>query len=100
MFKNTNAKAAKAKGTPVQGNNYPLANMPANNVGEFKLKLGGGQSSKFGQGVKPATAQKGASQKGGTKAKMPANNITDKKVALGHTKHAVGEVPGYLKGGK
>lgn len=75
------------------------ANMPANNKGSFPVSLGSTHSSKFGSGVKPVAAQKGASQKGGTKAKMPANNITDKKVALGHTKHAVGEVPSYLKGG-
>lgn len=76
------------------------ANMPAINKGAFPVSLGSTHSSKFGAGVKPTAAQKGAKQSGkGGKANMSANNVTDKKVALGHTKHAVGGVPGYLKGG-
>lgn len=86
-------------GTPAKGDARPDANMPANNHGTFPVKVAAGQKSKFGAGVGPGTSQGGSNQSStGGKANMPANNTTDKKVVLGHTKHAVGEVPGYLKG--
>ena len=75
------------------------ANMPAKNKGTFPVSLGSTHSSKFGSGVKPMAAQKGAIQ--GSKAKnganMSANNKTDNGPALGTTKHAAGTVPAYLR---
>lgn len=106
MRKNVNARPAS------QGNDV-AANMPANNVGTHSTSLGSTHSSSFkkaahnprsivGQGMdKPTTPNVGGDSgpvKGGSK--MPTNNSTDKKVALGHTKHGVGEVPGYLRGHK
>lgn len=98
-FTNHNARTARADGTKKQGNNPPLAKMPANNSGTFPVSLGTTHKSKFGKGVGPSTKTSGASQqgKGGGKANQPANNVTDTKFALGTTKHGVGEVPGYLK---
>jgi hypothetical protein len=97
MFKNKMAPGVEAKGTPNIGGGKADANMPANNKGTFPVKLGAGQKSKFGQGVGMASAQKGADQKSGSKANMQANNVTDRTVKLGNTKHGVGNVPGYLK---
>ncbi len=99
-MKNQNVTGVNLKGIPAQGVSKPSANMPANNHGTFPTKIGAGQhSSKFGNNVKPATAQKGVNQSmTGGKANTPANNITDNKVVIGHTKHGVGEVPNYLKG--
>lgn len=84
-------------GTSAVGDSKPDANMPANNHGTFPVKLGSGQSSKFGQGVGPGQAQKGAVQSAGVKANMPANNTTNKNVPLGTTHHGVGQSPSYLK---
>ena len=98
MRKNPMANPTHASGTPKMGDSKPDANMPSNNHGTFAVKLGSGQNSKFGQGVGPATSVKGAVQPKGSKANTPANNVTDRSVKLGHTKHAVGTVPAYLKG--
>jgi hypothetical protein len=97
MRSNPNAHGAHKSGTPRTGDNKADADMPANNHGTYPVKLGAGQKSKFGQGVQPGTAQKGAVQPKGSKANMPANNTTDRSVKMGNTKHGVGEVPGYLK---
>lgn len=99
MRSNPHARGANLAGTPKKGDSKPDANMPANNHGTFPVSLGTTHNSKFGKGVGPSQAQSGSSQSStGGKANMPANNVTDKKVVLGHTKHGVGEVPGYLKG--
>ena len=98
MRSNPMANGAKANGTPTQGNAKPYAKMPANNVGTFPVSVGAGQHhSKFGNGVGPATAQNGTDQPKGAKANIPTGNRTDKAVKLGHTRHGVGEVPGYLR---
>lgn len=94
MRNNSHATPAKASGTKATGNNKPFVNMPANNVGTFPVTMGNTHSSKFAK----QTSTGGAKAHG--KANMPANNTTDKKVVVGHTKHGVGEVPGYLKGAK
>ena len=75
------------------------ANMPVSNKGKFPVSLGSTHSSKFGSGVKPATAQKGAKQGSTAKngANTSANNITDTKLPLGTTHHGVGGVPAYLR---
>lgn len=97
MRNNPNANPINQSGTPKKGDSKPDANMPANNHGTFPVKLGSGMKSKFGKSTGPAKAQGGTSQPKGVKANMPANNTNDKSVKLGHTKHGVGEVPGYLK---
>lgn len=94
---NPNVTPATKAGTPAIGDAKPDANMPANNHGTFPVKLGSGQSSKFGHGVAPASAQKGAIQPSGPRANMAANNTVSKKIPLGTTMHSVGTVPSYLK---
>ena len=100
MRKNLHSQGARASGTPRQGNVAGDGRMPAKNTGDFPVSLGTTHSSKFGHNVKPASAQQGAKQPKGSKAKMPANNVTDRAVKLGNTKHGVGSVPGYLRGSK
>jgi hypothetical protein len=99
MRNNPMVKGVNLAGTPNKGDNKPDANMPANNHGTFPVTLAAGQKSKFGTGTGPSTAQGGTAQSAtGGKANMPSHNAISKNVVLGHTKHAVGEVPGYLKG--
>jgi hypothetical protein len=74
-----------------------LANMPASNSGKASVPHGTRHSATSIAGGKTSGADP---KSGGSKPNMPANNVTDKKVNLGHTKHGVGEVPGYLKGHK
>lgn len=99
MRKNPNVTPAKKAGTVKMGDAKPDANMPANNSGTFPVKLGSGQPSKFGKSVGPGKAQQAVKQsKTGGTANMPAANGSSKNVALGTTKHGVGQVPGYLRG--
>jgi hypothetical protein len=97
MRKNHNVQPSRANGVRKQGNNPPLAKLPANNVGTFPVKLGTSHNSAFGSNTGPSKGTNGVTQSKGSKANMPANNVTDKAVTLGHTKHGVGQVPSYLK---
>lgn len=72
------------------------SNMPAHNTGRANVPKG----TRHGQ---PQVApNNGPSSKnpssGGSKPNMPAHNVKNTGVSLGHTKHGVGQVPGYLKG--
>ena len=96
-MKNTHVTPSRATGTPSTGNSKPLANMPANNNGTFPYNTGTTHKSAFGQGVSAKAGNTGAKQTKSGGANMSANNITDNKVVLGHTKHGVGQVPGYLR---
>jgi hypothetical protein len=97
-MKNQNVTPARAMNVKGIGNPVPLANMPADNVGNRPVKLGAGQKSSFGNGVSGGAKQAGATQPNSTpKANMPANNTTNQKVSLGNTMHGVGKVPGYLR---
>jgi hypothetical protein len=96
-FKNQNVSPSRQPGTGAKGDAKPDANMPANNVGTFPVKLGSGQASRFPSTSATGAAQKGAQQQAGPKANMPANNTTNKRVSLGTTKHSVGTVPHYLR---
>lgn len=99
MRKNTLVEGTNRANTPNKGESTPGVNMPSNNHGTFPVNLGAGQSSQFGKRTGPSTKTGGVNQSStGGKANMAANNTTDKAVVLGHTKHGVGQVPGYLKG--
>lgn len=99
MRKNPMTTVAKKAGTPAIGDNKADADMPANNGGTFPVKLGAGATSKFGHNVGPASSQGGSVQsKTGGKANLPAKNKSTTTLPLGTTKHAVGQVPSYLKG--
>lgn len=96
-MKNKNVTSSKADGTRATGNNKPLVNLPANNVGTYPVTLGAGQkNSKFshsrGSGNTPA------SHNGPNKANLSTHNNGQKTVPLGTRKHGVGGVPDYLKG--
>ena len=98
MRKNPMVQGIKAKGTPSKGDSSADANMPANNVGTFPVKLAAGQKSSFGVGVNQKAGQAGYQQKSSSpKVNMSANNKTDNGPAMGTTHHAVGTVPAYLR---
>ena len=91
--------------------NHMGAKMPASNVGTHAALLGTSHSSTFlkpaptGAGIqnrqdgsKTTDTGKNSSTTTQGRPNMPANNVTDSKVVLGHTKHAPGTVPGYLRG--
>ena len=86
-----NVKVAKAAGVRAQGNNPPLANMPANNSGTFPVKTGTSQGSKLAEKMTVSKKQNTV------RANMPANNTTNKNVPMGTTMHPVGQVPTYLR---
>lgn len=93
---NKNVSSSQTHGTQAKGNSAPYANMPANNSTNYPVKLGSGQSSKFAKSSGGGVSS--SSQSGSAKGNLPTHNGPSKKVNLGHTKHGVGQVPGYLKG--
>lgn len=99
-MKNQLVKGVIAKGAGTRGVGAVKANMPGNNVTDYKVTTGTTHKSTFTKGSSGTGAiQPSSTQKVGSKANMPANNdIHSKKVVIGHTKHAPGTVPGYLRG--
>ena len=102
MFKNMNAKA-------VEQGNHMGAKMPANNIGTHAAPLGTSHKSTFltpgpvgasisGRQDGSKTTNDGKVGANSGKPNMPANNVTDNAFKIGTTKHAVGSVPGYLRG--
>lgn len=97
-MKNQLTNGISLSGTGASGDSKPDVNMPANNVTNYPVKLGAGQTSKFGAGTGMGKAQKAATQLSGSpKVNLQATNTFAKKAALGTTMHGVGKVPGYLR---
>lgn len=105
------AKEKNPDATAIDQGNHMGAKMPANNIGTHAAPLGTSHKSTFlkpgpvGAGIsgrqdgsKTTDTGKNSSTSNNGRPNMPANNVTDSKVVLGHTKHAVGTVPGYLRG--
>lgn len=72
-----------------------LSNMPASNKGSASVPHG----TRHGKTAIVGDTAKGHDPSmGGSKPNMPTKNKGNASVSLGHTKHGVGQVPGYLKG--
>lgn len=95
--KNQNTTGISQSGIGATGAGPKRVFMPANNVGNFPVKTGAGIKSPLANSKAQGSGQNGVAQKAGKRANMPSNNITNKNVTLGTTKHSVGSVPHYLR---
>lgn len=101
MKHNHNARPAKAAGTPTKGNAKPLANMPANNVGNMPVKLGAGKpTSIVNSSNGKASGSVGTVDNIGAHVNSTNYINTGQKAKLGSTMHGVGQVPAYLRNPK